>query len=108
MIVASRTQSCHVPQLEVCPFARATPYCFDERAGQFASAVYRAVHIDRVNPIRYFACPMALPAATHLPTRRWTRNDYERLVELGVFQPHEHLELIRRSPAGQRAAGKAP
>jgi len=27
-------------------------------------------------------------------TRRWTRVEYERLVELGVFRPGERLELI--------------
>jgi Uma2 family endonuclease len=27
-------------------------------------------------------------------TRRWTRAEYERLVELGVFQPDEKLELL--------------
>lgn len=27
-------------------------------------------------------------------TRRWTRFEYERLVEQGVFQPGEHLELL--------------
>jgi len=27
-------------------------------------------------------------------TRRWTRTEYERLIELGVFQPGERLELL--------------
>lgn len=27
-------------------------------------------------------------------TRRWTRAEYERLIELGVFQPGEAIELI--------------
>jgi Uma2 family endonuclease len=27
-------------------------------------------------------------------TRRWTRVEYERLIELGVFQPGERLELL--------------
>lgn len=27
-------------------------------------------------------------------TRRWTRAEYERLIELGVFQPGEPLELL--------------
>ena len=27
-------------------------------------------------------------------TRRWTRAEYERLIELGVFQPGEPIELI--------------
>ena len=42
-------------------------------------------------------------------TRRWTRVEYERLVELGVFQPGERLELIDgllvvREPQGTRHA----
>jgi Uma2 family endonuclease len=52
---------------------------------------------------------MVSPAATHLPTRRWTRDEYERMVELGVFQPDERLELIDgllvvREPQGSRHA----
>src|SRR5437899_10180856 len=43
-------------------------------------------------------------------TRRWTRVEYERLVELGVFQPGERLELLDgllvvREPQGSRHAG---
>ena len=34
---------------------------------------------------------MATPT---LRTRRWTRAEYERLVELGVFRPGERLELL--------------
>ena len=37
---------------------------------------------------------MASTATSKLPTRHWTRVEYERLVELGVFQPGERLELI--------------
>src|SRR5215470_4867990 len=42
-------------------------------------------------------------------TRRWTRHEYERLIELGVFQPGERLELIDgllvvREPQGARHA----
>jgi Uma2 family endonuclease len=29
-----------------------------------------------------------------LPLRRWTRDEYERLVEQGFFQPEERLELV--------------
>src|SRR5437879_13352789 len=51
-------------------------------------------------------------AATVIPstrTRRWTRVEYERLIELGVFQPGERLELIDgllvvREPQGSRHA----
>ncbi len=52
-------------------------------------------------------------ASTMLPsprTRRWTRVEYERLIELGVFQPGERLELLDgllvvREPQGTRHAG---
>jgi Uma2 family endonuclease len=52
-------------------------------------------------------------ASTVLPsprTRRWTRVEYERLIELGVFQPGERLELLDgllvvREPQGSRHAG---
>ena len=27
-------------------------------------------------------------------TRRWTRAEYDRLIDLGIFQPGEHLELL--------------
>jgi len=42
-------------------------------------------------------------------TRRWTRVEYERLIELGVFQPGERLELLDgllvvREPQGSRHA----
>jgi Uma2 family endonuclease len=50
------------------------------------------------------ATAVSLPA-----TRRWTRAEYERLVEQGVFGPEEHLELIDgllvvREPQGARHA----
>jgi Uma2 family endonuclease len=52
-------------------------------------------------------------ASTVVPpsrTRRWTRVEYERLVELGVFRPGERLELfdgllVVREPQGSRHAG---
>lgn len=42
-------------------------------------------------------------------TRRWTRVEYERLIELGVFRPGERLELLDgslvvREPQGSRHA----
>src|SRR5256712_7157115 len=42
-------------------------------------------------------------------TRRWTRVEYERLIELGVFPPGERLELLDgllvvREPQGSRHA----
>jgi Uma2 family endonuclease len=50
---------------------------------------------------------MVGPAAP--PLRRWTRAEYERLVELGVFASGERLELIDgllvvREPQGSRHA----
>jgi Uma2 family endonuclease len=52
---------------------------------------------------------MATTVATPPRTRRWTRAEYERLVELGVFEPGERLELIDgllvvREPQGSRHA----
>ena len=44
-------------------------------------------------------------------TRRWTRVEYERLVECGVFQPGERLELldgllvVREPQSSRHAAG---
>jgi Uma2 family endonuclease len=45
----------------------------------------------------------------HARVRRWTRVEYERLIELGVFRPDERLELIDgallvREPQGSRHA----
>ena len=37
---------------------------------------------------------MAATVALESRTRRWTRVEYERLIELGVFQPGERLELL--------------
>src|SRR5438093_5108616 len=53
---------------------------------------------------------MATTVAPPPRTRRWTRVEYERLVELGVFQPGERLELmdgvlVVREPQGSRHAG---
>ena len=33
-------------------------------------------------------------AAYEIRTRRWTRTEYEKLIELGIFQPGEPIELI--------------
>jgi Uma2 family endonuclease len=33
-------------------------------------------------------------AAHDVKTRRWTRAEYERLIELGIFAPEERIELI--------------
>lgn len=52
---------------------------------------------------------MAATVATYPKTRRWTRAEYEHLVDLGVFQPGERLELLDgelvvREPQGSRHA----
>jgi Uma2 family endonuclease len=33
-------------------------------------------------------------ATTPERTRRWTRVEYDRLIDLGIFRPGEHLELL--------------
>src|SRR6266850_1285058 len=33
-------------------------------------------------------------AAYPVRTRRWTRAEYDRLIDIGVFLPHEPLELL--------------
>jgi Uma2 family endonuclease len=51
---------------------------------------------------------MTPPVTQQLPkTRRWTRVEYDRLIELGVFAPEERLELLDgllvvREPQGSR------
>lgn len=52
---------------------------------------------------------MALEPVTLPKTRRWKRVEYERLIELAVFQPGERLELLDgllavREPQGSRHA----
>ncbi len=37
---------------------------------------------------------MRAMAAYEIRTRRWTRIEYEKLIDLGVFQPGEPIELI--------------
>jgi Putative restriction endonuclease len=46
-------------------------------------------------------------ADSSLKTRRWTRVEYERLIDYGVFRGDEHLELLDgllvvREPQGSR------
>ena len=53
---------------------------------------------------------MPSTAVSSPKTRRWTRLEYERLIELGVFRSDERLELldgqlIVREPQGSRHAG---
>ena len=37
---------------------------------------------------------MALLSEASVKTRRWSRAEYERLIDLGMFQPGERLELL--------------
>jgi len=56
--------------------------------------MYRFTHVDRSGPIGYASIDMASTMMPPSLTRRWTRVEYERLVELGVFRPDERLELL--------------
>lgn len=71
--------------------------------------MYRFPHVDRSGPIGYPCIAMASTITLPSLTRRWTRVEYERLVELGVFRPDERLELldgalIVSEPQGSRHA----
>ena len=71
--------------------------------------MYRSPHVDGPGPIGYAFIDMASTIMPSSLTRRWTRVEYERLVELGVFQPDERLELIDgvlvvSEPQGRRHA----
>ena len=68
-------------------------------------------HISDIDPLRDAATLGAVTSTEALApkTRRWTRVEYERLVECGVFQPGERLELLDgllvvREPQGSRHA----
>ena len=66
--------------------------------------------VDRPVATRYAVNAMAFTVIPPPTTRRWTRVEYERLVDLGVFQPGERLELLDgllvvREPQGSRHAG---
>src|SRR5438093_582665 len=54
---------------------------------------------------RHYHEPMAIEDPPR--TRRWTRREYERLVDHGIFREDEHLELLDgllvvREPQGSR------
>jgi Uma2 family endonuclease len=71
--------------------------------------VYLFLHVDQPVSPRYAGNAMASTVIPPPRTRHWTRVEYERLVELGVFQPGERLELIDgllvvREPQGSRHA----
>ena len=74
------------------------------------AAVYRFVHVDRRASRGYALKPMTSTLVPPSRIRRWRRVEYERLIELGVFQPGERLELIDgllvvREPQSARHAG---
>ena len=74
-----------------------------------AGPVSPFLHVDRPVTTRYAVNAMASTVIPLPRTRRWTRVEYERLVEMGVFQPGERLELIGgllvvREPQGSRHA----
>jgi len=54
---------------------------------------------------------MAATVTVYLELRRWTRAEYDHLVELGVFQPGERIELlegqlvVRESPGREHSSG---
>ena len=71
--------------------------------------MYRFKHVDRTGLIGYPFIAMALTTIPPPLTRRWTRVEYERLVQLGVFRPDERLELmdgalVISEPQGSRHA----
>src|SRR5688500_14446835 len=68
---------------------------------------YRRRCCARARPI---CCPLPMtPTVPAAALRRWTRAEYDRLIELGVFDSGERLELIDgflvvREPQGARHA----
>jgi Uma2 family endonuclease len=72
------------------PFFRAWSRDPVRSRGQTSECMSRSQHIDihqRPDTLRAMATPI-------LRTRRWSRIEYERLVDLGVFKPGERLELL--------------
>ncbi len=69
-----------------------------------------ARHIDGRATARY---PSAM-SETQVRTRRWSRVEYERLIDRGMFRPDERLELIggllvvREPPGEPHAVGIEP
>ena len=39
------------------------------------------------------------PAAATLPRRRWTRDEYYRMAEAGIYKPGERVRPLRRPDA---------
>ena len=56
--------------------------------------VDRFVDVDGIRLCRYAADIVAIIVMPAVPTRRFTRVEYERLAELDFFRPGERLELI--------------
>ena len=55
---------------------------------------YRFRDIDGRATFRYAVDTVTFVVNPPLQTRHWTRVEYERLVQLGVFRPGERLELV--------------
>ena len=71
--------------------------------------MYPFLYVDLVMRSGYARIAMVAKTESRPSTKRWTRAEYERLVELGVFDPGERLELIDgllvvREPQGSRHA----
>lgn len=75
-------------------------------APRVTSPAYRVSDVDLLPCTHYDEVLMAV-GDPPLKTRRWTRVEYERLVEQGVFREDERLELLDgllvvREPQGSR------
>lgn len=62
--------------------------------GETMPASYTIQHVARVRSGRYAHTTMETAALPDTAMRRWTRVEYDRLIDLGVFQPGERLELL--------------
>src|SRR5688572_15754182 len=77
--------------------------------GETMPASYTIQHVARVRSGRYAHTTMKTAALPDTAMRRWTRAEYDRLIDLGIFQPGERLELLDgwlvvREPQGTRHA----
>src|SRR5262249_25190147 len=57
-------------------------------------ASYTIGHVARAASARYAHGTMNVTPLPETAIRRWTRVEYDRLIDLGVFQPGERLELL--------------
>src|SRR5207253_4022656 len=81
----------------------------DPRHGRSIAGSRPGIHSNSLIGLgapRYHWIAMTI-ADSLLKTRRWTRMEYERLVDYGLFRSDEHLELLDgllvvREPQGSR------